>query len=62
MKMINSNIPHLAKFLEEEFRRKIEVEIIMQDNKSRIQTEAAVSSKTPEEVAEAHYRIEEATK
>jgi hypothetical protein len=38
------------------------VEIIMQDNKSRIQTEAAVSSKTPEEVAEAHYRIEEATK
>jgi hypothetical protein len=38
------------------------VEIIMQDNKSRIQTEAAVSSKTPGEVAEAHYRIEEATK
>ena len=50
------------KLLEEGIRRKIEVEIIMQDNKSRIQTEAAVSSKTPEEVAEAHYRIEEATK
>ena len=62
MKMINSNIPHLVKLLEEGIRRKIEVEIIMQDNKSRIQLEVAVTSKTPGEVAEAHYRIEEATK
>jgi hypothetical protein len=51
-----------VKLLEEGIRRKIEVEIIMQDNKSRIQLEVAVSSKTPGEVVEAHYRIEEATK
>jgi cell division protein FtsI/penicillin-binding protein 2 len=34
----------------------------IRDNKSRIQLEVAVSTKTPGEVAEAHYRIEEATK
>ena len=60
MRTISSSILHSKKPQEVETQGKIEVEITMEDNKTSNQRGVAIS-KTPEEVAEAHNRIEEPT-